>query len=64
MAKGGKKKAKYDAQKLRSSSNKAKNIANAKALGDKKAGVSLTQADYKPKVKKVASTTIDAVSTN
>ena len=61
MAKGGQKKAKYDAQKLRTSKNKMKNIAKAKLRGDSKAGVSLTQADYKPKAKvtKVA----DAVAT-
>ena len=51
MAKGGQKKAKYDAQKGRTAKNKAKNIAKAKLLGDKKAGVPRTQTDYKPKPK-------------
>ena len=51
MGKGGQKKAKYDAQKSRTTSNKVKNIAKAKKLGDKKAGVSLTQENYKPKFK-------------
>lgn len=51
MAKGGQKKDKYAAQKVHSTSNKAKNIAKAKLLGDKKAGVSLTQTDYKSKNK-------------
>ena len=51
MGKGGQKKAKYDAQKGRTAKNKAKNIAQAKILGDKKAGTPRTQADYNPKPK-------------
>jgi len=54
MAKGGQKKAKYDAQKGRTARNKAQNIAKAKLLGDTNAGVALTQANYKPKVKAVS----------
>jgi hypothetical protein len=38
---------KYVKQAVRTSTNKARRIAKAKARGDKAAGTSLTQADYK-----------------
>lgn len=40
---------KYVKQRARTSENKAFNIAKAKTRGDKAAGTSLTQADYKHK---------------
>lgn len=40
---------KYMKQKSRTAENKARRIAKAKARGDKAAGTSLTQADYRRK---------------
>ncbi len=40
---------KYVKQRARTSENKVRRIAKAKALGDKAAGTSLTQFDYRPK---------------